>query len=57
MNVYATLEVEDSEVIKEIYDQGAGAVIEVGFEWYPVISVDTETNLIEVGHPQDLTYH
>lgn len=57
MEVYATLEVDDAQVIKEIYDQGAGAVLQVGFEWYPILSVDVETNMVEVGNPEELTYH
>lgn len=57
MDVYATLQVDDSEAIKEIYDQGAGAILQIGFEWYPVLSVDTETNMVEIGNPEDMTYH
>lgn len=57
MDVYATLQVDDSKAIKEIYDQGAGAILQIGFEWYPVISVDTETNMVEIGNPEDMTYH
>lgn len=57
MNVYATITVEESEVIEEIFAQGEGAILQIGFEWYPVISVDTDTNEIEVGDPGELTYH
>ena len=57
MDVYATIEVEDINPIAEIFEQGAGAVLQVGFEWYPILSVDTETNLVEVGNPAELTYH
>lgn len=57
MDVYATLRVDDSEAIKEIYDQGEGAILQIGFEWYPVLSVDTKTNMVEIGNPEDITYH
>lgn len=57
MNVYATITVEEVEVIEDIFAQGQGAILQIGFEWYPVLSVDTETGEIEVGNPEELTYH
>lgn len=57
MNVYATLTVDDSETIQEIFEQGSGAILQIGYEWYPILSVDTETNEVEVGDPNELTYH
>lgn len=57
MDVYATITVEDSEVIEEIFAQGQGAILQIGYEWYPVLSVDTETGEVEVGNPDEITYH
>lgn len=57
MDVYATLTVEDSEAIEEILAQGEGAIIQIGYEWYPVLSVDTMTGEVEVGNPEEITYH
>lgn len=57
MDVYATITVEDPEVIEEIFEQGEGAILQIGFEWYPILSVDTETGAVEVGNPEEITYH
>lgn len=57
MDVYATIKVEDPEVIEEIFAQGDGAVLRIGFDLYPILSVDTETGEVEVGNPKEITYH
>jgi len=57
MNVYATLTVDDIEPVKELYDQGYGATFKIGDTYFPIISVDTETNEVEVGYPEQVTYH
>lgn len=57
MDVYATITVEDPEVIEEIFEQGEGAILQIGFEWYPILSVDTKTGAVKVGNPEEITYH
>lgn len=55
MNVFCTIKVEDVSPFVEIHQQGDGALVQIGSEQYPVISVNADTNEIEVGHP--VTYH
>lgn len=57
MDVYATLKIEEAEAIEAIHEQGDGAVLQVGFELYPIISVDAESMIVEVGSPDAITYH
>ncbi len=55
MEVYATLQVDDVSPFVEIHEAGEDAIVKVGHVQYPVISVNAETNEVEVGHP--VTYH
>jgi|TARA_R110000803_G_scaffold108251_1_gene176508 hypothetical protein len=57
MKVYATLKVDESKEIKAIHDEGKGAVLQIGFDRHPIISVDADTNLVEIGFPETITYH
>lgn len=55
MNVYCTIKVEDVAPFIEVYRQGDGAVVQIGSDHYPVLSVNADTKEIEIGHP--ITYH
>lgn len=55
MDVYCTIKVEDVAPFIEVYELGDGATVKIGADHYPVISVNADTNEIEIGHP--ITYH
>ena len=57
MDVYATFVVEETDAIEEILAEGSGAILQIGLEWYPILSVDVETGEVEVGNPDEMTYH
>lgn len=57
MNVYATLKLEDVSEVLELYESQMGAMLQIGFDLYPILSVDASTNEIEVGEPAQITYH
>lgn len=57
MDVYATLKLEDVSEVLELYQTDMGAMLQIGFDLYPIISVDASTNEVEVGEPAQITYH